>query len=739
MKKDILKIKGMTCASCARAVERSALKLDGVKNAFVNLVSEKMIVDYEEDNVNIEEITSAVSKAGYEAYFEDKSDLYKDDKEIELKKMKNKVLLSLIFTIPLFIIAMGPMVGLELPSFGVEHNEFIYGLIQIILAIPVMIINYKTYFTGFKLLFRREPNMDSLIAIGTFASFVFSLYALINIGMENSYFSHQLYFETVSVILTLVVFGKYLEEKAKGKSSQAIKKLIGLTPKTAWQIKDGKEIQVLIEDVLVDDILIVRPGEKIPVDGVIIKGDTYVDESMLTGESVPVSKTINDKVIGGSINKNGYIEYKVTTVLEEGVLSQIIKFVSDAQGSKAPIATLADIVSGYFVPIVLIIAVISLISWLIIDNTFALTSFVSVLIIACPCALGLATPTAIMVGTGKGAENGILFKNATALESIHKVDTIIFDKTGTLTVGHPKVANIKTYGYEENEILIIAASLEKQSEHPLAESIVNEALEKNFELLQITDFKYTTGLGITGKLKEKEVIIGNAKMMESNNILVEEYKKELDMFADAGKTAVIVSINGNISGIIAIADVIKKDSKKVIDKINSLGIETIMLTGDNEKTAKSIAKELNIKSVIAEVMPTEKGNIIKKLQDEGKKVAMVGDGINDAPALALSNVGIAVGNGTDIAIESADIVLMNNSIMGVYNAIKLSNQTVRNIKQNLFWAFLYNAMGIPVAAGLFKLFGGISLNPMIAALAMSFSSISVVLNALRLNRFKGEK
>ena len=580
--------------------------------------------------------------------------------------------------------------------------------------------------------------MDSLIAIGSGAAYVYGLFAIYHIYIGDHSYAMQLYFESAGTILTLISLGKYLETLTKGKTSDAIKKLMGLAPKTATLLVDGKEKIVSIDDVQVGDLILVKPGEKLPVDGKVVEGYTSIDESMLTGESIPAEKKVGDTVFGASINKNGRIIYEATKVGKDTVISQIVKLVEDAQGSKAPIAKLADTISGYFVPIVISLAVISSLAWYFSgeSKTFALTIFISVLVIACPCALGLATPTAIMVGTGKGAENGILIKSGEALESTQNLNTVVFDKTGTITEGKPKVTDIICENISKDELLLLAASAEKGSEHPLGEAIVRDAEEKNLELKNVLDFEAIPGKGIQCSIEDKRILLGNYKLMKDKNINLKNLLATSEELASKGKTPMFIAIDEKIAGIIAVADTVKETSKKAIETLQKMGLEVVMLTGDNLKTAKAIAKEVGVNRVIAEVLPQEKAEKIKSLQDEGKKVAMVGDGINDAPALAISDIGMAIGSGTDIAMESADIVLMKGDILHVVGAIQLSRQTMKNIKENLFWAFGYNTLGIPVAMGVLHIFGGPLLNPMIGAFAMSFSSVSVLLNALRLKKFK---
>ena len=593
---------------------------------------------------------------------------------------------------------------------------------------------------GFKNLVRKSPTMDSLIAIGATAAVLYGIYATFRIVTVDPEAHMDLYYESAGTIITLILFGKLLEAKTKGQTSSAIKKLIGLQPKKAKIIENGAEKEVLIENLKVGDIVIVKPGEKIAVDGRIVEGATSVDESMLTGESLPVSKKVGDKVVGGSINKNGSIRFEATEIGKNTVLSQIIKLVEEAQGSKAPISRMADIVSAYFVPIVIGIAIITGIAWFLSGSGLvtALSFFIAVLVIACPCALGLATPTSIMVGTGKGAENGILIKSGEALETAYKIKTVVFDKTGTITKGKPVLTNLIAYGkYNENKLLKIAASVENDSEHPLAEAIVNEAKEKNIEIKPYEKFRAMPGYGIRATFEGKEVQIGNRKLMENRKINVEISQKDYDILSNEGKTPMYISIDNELAGLVAVADVIKETSKEAIEKLKKMGIKTIMLTGDNEKTAKFIAKQVGIDDVISEVLPYQKSQKVKELQEKDEFVAMVGDGINDSPALAQANVGIAIGNGTDVAIESADIVLIRNDLRDVAGAIALSKATITNIKENLFWAFFYNVLGIPFAAGIFyAFFNGPKLDPMIAAFAMSFSSVSVLGNALRLKFFK---
>ncbi|MBU5454521.1 heavy metal translocating P-type ATPase [Caproiciproducens sp. MSJ-32] len=737
-----IKIEGMTCAACAKAVERVTRKLDGVVESNVNLATEKLTISYEADKLRLSEIKKAIEKAGYKAIEEVVTvDSDKEKKERDIETLWKKFIVAAIFTVPLLYISMGHMVGAPLPKFLDPHfNPGAFALAQLILTIPVVIAGNKYYKVGFKTLFKGSPNMDSLIAIGTSAAVVYGIFATYKIFTGHHEYAMDLYFESAATIITLITLGKYLEAVSKGKSSEAIKKLMGLAPKTALVIRNGKEEEISIDEVEVGDIIVVKPGEKMPVDGEVVEGITSVDESMLTGESIPVEKNVGDKIIGASINKNGTIKYRATKVGKDTALSQIIKLVEEAQGSKAPIAKLADIISGYFVPIVIVLAVISGLGWYFIgkeSGVFSLTIFIAVLVIACPCALGLATPTAIMVGTGKGAEYGVLIKSGEALETAHKIQTIVFDKTGTITEGKPKVTDIiVSNGLHENDLLQLAASAEKGSEHPLAEAIVKAAEEKGLEFRKVNFFKAIPGLGIEVNIDEKSIFIGNRKLMNENKISLENLEEVSNRLAEEGKTPMYISIDNKIAGIIAVADTVKENSKRAIERLHAMGIEVAMITGDNKKTAEAIAKQVGIDRILAEVLPEDKANEVKKLQVEGEKVAMVGDGINDAPALAQADIGIAIGSGTDVAMESADIVLMRSDLMDVPTAVELSKSTIRNIKQNLFWAFGYNTIGIPVAMGLLHIFGGPLLNPMIAGAAMSLSSVSVVTNALRLKRFK---
>lgn len=745
----IIPISGMTCAACAQKIEKTLNHLTGVVSASVNYASEKVSIKYNPSQIRISEIKSAIIKIGYtplESIGTDRVDEDKKRKEREIKILWIKFTISTVFAIPLLYLAMAPMlVMLNLPipeMLDPMMNPENYTLAQIVLIVPVLLAGYRFYIVGFKAIWQKSPNMDSLIAMGTSAAVIYSGYTAYQIFQGDYTNVDNMYFETAGIIIALILLGKALEAVSKGKTSEAIKKLIGLAPKTALVLHEGKEVIISVDEVEVGDVIIVKPGEKIPVDGEVVEGHTSIDESMLTGESIPVEKRNGDSVYAASINGNGMIHFKATKVGSDTALAQIIKLVEDAQGSKAPIAQLADIVSGYFVPVAFLIALLSAIAWLISGQsiTFALTIFISVLVIACPCALGLATPTAIMVGTGKGAENGVLIKSGVALETAYKINTIIFDKTGTITEGKPVVTDIVALAnYSQDYLLQLSASAEKGSEHPLGDAIVKGALSKGLELLTIESFEAIPGHGIKVLIDQKNVLLGNRKLMNVNEVNLSESELVSDKLAEEGKTPMFIAIDQQLVGIIAVADTVKPNSAKAIKKLTEMGIEVAMITGDNKKTAAAIAKQVGIKTVLAEVLPQDKSSEVKKLQDAGRKVAMVGDGINDAPALAQADIGIAIGSGTDVAMESADIVLMRSDLMDVPTALKLSKSTIRNIKENLFWAFAYNILGIPIAAGLLFIFGGPILNPIFAAAAMSLSSVSVLTNALRLKSFKAYK
>ncbi len=651
--------------------------------------------------------------------------------------MWRDLFISIIFTIPLVYIAMGPMINLPVPSF-IEpmKNPLNFALIQTILLIPVLYIGRNFYTKGFKALFKRIPNMDSLIAVGTSAAVLYSVYATIQIANGISMYHHSLYYETAATIITLILLGKTLENRSKGRTTQAIEKLINLQPKRAIVLHGKEEIEIPVEEVEKGDIVLIKPGSSIPVDGVVISGESSVDESMLTGESLPVDKEVASEVVAASINKHGSMKVKVTAISGDTVLSKIINLVEDAQGRKAPIARLADIISGYFVPVVIAIALLAFAFWMLSgqDVTFSLKIFISILVIACPCALGLATPTAIMVGTGRSAEHGVLIKSGEALEHTHKIEMIVLDKTGTITEGKMKLTDVITYDFKEEELLHIVASAENGSEHPLALAILEHAKEKNIVLSEVTSFKALPGKGIEAKLDGRSIKIGNERLMKELNVIT-QIDRKWETYASQGKTPIFVLVEEKIVGFIAVGDTIKSTSKEAIESLKSMGIKVAMITGDNTKTALAIGKEVGIDEILSEVMPKDKSDEVKRLQEK-YVVSMVGDGINDAPALVQADVGIAIGSGTDVAIEAADIVLIKNDLMDVVTAIKLSRMTIKNIKQNLFWAFFYNTVGIPLAAGVLYSFNGLLLNPMFAAAAMSLSSVSVVSNALRLKRMK---
>lgn len=748
-------IKGLHCQSCVGTVEKIVSGMKGVESIAVNLATEKATVSYDSTIVKLSEIFHMIGKFGYtgERITEEVVDRRAEEKKIELKKEFNEFLVAIIFGAIIFYISMGSMIGLPVPNvIHYDVNPLLFAMVQLILSIPVVYVGRDFYISGFKKLKSKAPSMDSLIALGTGAAFAYSLYGTFKIYEDDIQFVHNLYYESGVVIIALISLGKYLENVSKGKTSEAIKKLMGLQSKRANLFRDGKVVTVDIEEVEVGDVLLIKPGESIPTDGVVVDGISSVDEAMLTGESIPVKKIDGSKVYGATINGTGSLKVKVTETGENTTLSRIIKLVENAQGSKAPIARMADIISSYFVPIVIGIAIVSSLIWYIVGSlglvalnatpsVFALTILISVLVIACPCSLGLATPTAIMVGTGRGAELGILIKSGEALEKTCKVDTVVFDKTGTITVGKPTVTNILSNRLEENVLLKVVGSLEQNSEHPLADAVIREVNLRKLDMFSVRSFNSITGEGVTGTLEDTpvgdvEVIVGNKKIMDRYSINIDEHIKEGEELFDQGKTVIYIAAKDTYLGMIAIADKVRESSKAVIEELKNIGIDVIMLTGDNERTAKAIAKEVGVTRVIAEVSPEQKYSQIKKLQIAGKKVAMVGDGINDSPALTQADIGIAVGGGADIALESADIVLMSKNIKDVPKAIELSRATMKNIKQNLFWAFIYNGLGIPVAAGILYPFTGHLLNPMIAGAAMAMSSVSVVSNALRLKWFK---
>lgn len=732
------KITGMTCAACSSAVERVTGKMDGVAESNVNLTTAFLTITYDESKVTPELIIKKIDRAGFGAeQFIEKT---KKEQKEEVKKTKRRLICNIILSIPLLYICLGHMlpISLPVPAFmDMHHAPLTFALVQMVLTIIVLINGRKFYIVGFKSLFKGHPNMDSLVAIGTGSAFIYSFVMTLSIP-SNPDCVHNLYYESAAVVVTLVMVGKYMEGRSKNKTSEAIRKLMELAPDTAIVIRDGEQKEVPVEQVTLGEMILIKPGSRIPLDGIVVEGTTSVDESMLTGESIPVEKTLDDEVIGGSVNYQGAVTVKVTHVGADTTLAKIVKMMEDAQGKKAPISKLADTVAGYFVPTVMALAVIAAIIWLLLgkDITFVLTIFVSVLVIACPCALGLATPTAIMVGTGLGANHGILIKSGEALEISHKVNAVVLDKTGTITVGKPAVTTIISHEISENQLLQIAASCEQVSEHPLGQAIVNDAKEKGIEILKVMDFQSITGQGIEAAIEGTTYYIGNKKLCVEQNIDFTEYEKEAMEIANKGQTPMFVASEGKAIGIVAVADTLKESSAEAIRKIKELGIEVYMLTGDNRLTADYIGKKVGVDHVIAEVLPNDKAGVVGKMQKEGKCVMMVGDGINDAPALVQANVGVAIGSGSDIALDSSDVVLMKSDLNDVYKAIKLSKATIRNIKQNLFWAFFYNICGLPLAAGALYAINGMLLSPVVGGFAMSLSSVCVVSNALRLRTTK---
>lgn len=783
-KKIKFNITGMTCSACSSHVQRAVEKLEGAAEVQVNLLTNSMSVNYDEAILGTDKIIEAVEKAGYGASLADSlknsssnknsadgktsgtRSFQNDAAKFERDKIKKRLILSLVFMIPLFYVSMGHMVSLPIPHFlhGIE-NALIFSFSQFLLALPVLIINKKFFTGGFKAFLNKAPNMDSLVAVGSGAALIYGIFAIYKMayGMGHGdmetvrLFAGDLYFESAAMILTLVTLGKFLEANAKGKTSQAITKLMNLRPKTALVIRNGKEEEIPVEEIVKGDLILIKPGFSIPVDGIIVEGNSSVDEAAITGESLPVEKAAGDKVVSASINLSGTFTFKAERVGDDTTLSQIIALVEEASASKAPVSKLADKISNYFVPAVIAIAVITLFIWLIAGEgfEFALSRAISVLVISCPCALGLATPTAIMAGTGKGARLGILIRSAEALETAHKTNTVVLDKTGTITQGRPDVIDIKkTENFSEDEVLSFAYSLEVLSEHPLANAVIKRAKEKNLEALKIKDFKAEHGFGISGieEASDLKILAGNEKLFQKNNIEISHAKAEIDALAEKGATPLLIGVSGGtggsssetdtgakLIGIIAVADKIKEGSIESIAEFKAMGIKTIMLTGDNKKTANAIKAQTGVDDFSAELLPQNKKNEIEKLQQAGLKTAMIGDGINDAPALMTADVGIAIGNGTDIAIESADIILMNDNLQTAVDSIQLSRAVMRNIKENLFWALFYNSLCIPLAAGVFYPLFGIVLSPMIAAAAMSLSSVSVVSNALRLNYFKPKR
>lgn len=778
-------IDGMSCAACSSAVERVTRKLNGVESSNVNLTTNRMVISYDESLVNPDMICEKVSKAGFSASLivEEEQNKKKEEEEWQqqeehLQTVKRRVITAICFAVPLLYISMGHMLPftLPLPAFmSMDKNPLNFALAQLILTVPILVCGRKFYVVGIRSLLKGNPNMDSLVAIGTGSAFIYSL--VMTFGIPGDHMkAHQLYYESAAVVVTLVMLGKFMETRSKGKTSEAIRKLMELAPDTAVLYENGVEREVETAIVGVGQHILIKPGSRIPLDGILVNGSSSVDESMLTGESIPVEKQTGDNVIGGSMNYNGAMEVEVTHVGSDTTLSKIIKMIEDAQGKKAPISKLADKVAGYFVPAVMGIALVAALLWWIVGGkelSFVLTIFVAILVIACPCALGLATPTAIMVGTGVGAGHGILIKSGEALEICHKVDAVILDKTGTITEGKPKVTDISVISgtvveqvwklksasvpgslpesapgdstkaappsdaEKKEHLLFLAASCEQMSEHPLGQAIVQAARDKQMELVMPEAFESVTGSGIITTWKGWKVAVGNRRLLEHLNVPVsEDTKRQAAEYAGVGKTPMYIVIDGRLAGLVCVADTIKETSVEAVEKIKSLGVQVYMVTGDNEKTAQYIGRLAHVDNVVAEVLPEDKADVVNRLQNEGKTVMMVGDGINDAPALVQADVGCAIGNGSDIALESGDVVLMKSDLMDVYRAVKLSKATIRNIKQNLFWAFFYNSLGIPVAAGVLYLLGGPLLSPMLGGFAMSLSSVCVVGNALRLRNLK---
>lgn len=744
--KERFDVSGMTCASCQANVQKAVEKL-GVDFVNVNLISETMTVSYDDGKISENDIIKAVEKIGYGAKVKNKKNLKENNKTFDEEKIvKNRLIISFIFLIPLMYISMGHMINLPLPHFLMGARGSVnFAFLQFLLTLPIVFVNRIFYISGFKALFNKAANMDTLVGLGSFAALIYGIFAIMRmaygLGFEKfeivENYRHNLYFESSAMILTLITLGKYFEKKSKGQTKKSLESLMDLAPKKARILKDKKEVEILVEDLKKGDLILVRPGEAIPVDGIVKEGSSLVDESAITGESIPVNKNIGDEVISATLNKQGSFIFEATKVGEDTTLSKIIELVNEANETKAPIAKLADKISAIFVPTVMIISLITFVIWMILGYgfEFSLNFAISVLVISCPCALGLATPMAIMVATGKSAQFGLLFKNAESLENLHKVDTILLDKTGTITEGRPQVTDIISE-IDENEFIKIASSIENNSEHPLSHAISEYAKAKNIQAKNIEDFEAISGKGIKAKYENKIYYGGNISLMKEKNIDLKSYEKKADMFSNEGKTSMYFADEKNVIGIIAVQDKPKNLSKIAIDEMKKMGYEVRMITGDNEKTAEAIKNALNIDEKYAEVLPQDKEKEIKNLQKLGKKVLMVGDGINDAPALARSDVSMAIGNGTDVAIESADIILINNNILDIVSALKLSKSTIKIIKENLFWAFFYNIIGIPLAAGLLYPAFGLKLSPMFGAFAMSFSSIFVCLNSLRLRKFK---
>lgn len=747
--KKIYPVNGMTCSACSATVERTLNQIDAVALASVNFASEKVTIEFDEEKISETDLASSINSAGYELVTSDKPSSTKTNEsksDNHLVEMKKRLMISILFTLPVFYLAMGPMVGINLPNFLQGHDRvLIVAFTQLLFTTPVLLVNHAYFTKGFKSLYNRTPNMDSLIAVGSSAAYVYGIFVIyqlvigFSLGLEDKVmmYMHDLYFESAAMILTLITLGKFFEARAKKRTSDTIGKLLEMIPDRALVLRNDAEVEVSIEDIQVGDTIIVKPGSKIPVDGLITKGYSSVDESMITGESLPIEKSQGEKVVGGTVNQNGYLEVQTTEIGENTTLSQIIALVEEAAGSKMAIAKLADTISLYFVPAVMIISAMSFIVWLALGESFvfAFTMAISVLVISCPCALGLATPTAIMVGTGLGAKKGIIYKSSESLQSLSTIDTVIFDKTGTLTYGKPEVTDVVVVDFDEIKLLELVASLEKQSEHPLSKAIMTYTAKKQITHKDVINYQVEVGKGLYGEIEGKPVVIGNEALLDQYAVSKKQMH-HVSLLAKSGKTPLIIGYDQRVIGFIAIADSVKRDSKLLVTNLKSLGLRVIMMTGDHKNTALAIGDSLGIDDVISEVLPEDKGNKVAELEERGHKTLMVGDGINDAVALTKAHVGMAIGNGTDVAIEAADVVLMGQEIGQIVNAIHLSKRTLRTIKQNLFWAFIYNIIGIPIAAGVFSRLLGITLNPMIAAAAMSFSSVTVVLNALRLRSIK---
>jgi len=737
MKKSYFTVTGMSCAACSASVERAVKTLEGVSNAVVNLTSGKLTVEYDESVLCNKDIEFAVTKIGFGVNY-DSFEANLSKKTMEVNNMKKKLISSAVFAVPLFYISMGHMMGLPVPAFmNPAKNGLVYALIQMLLSVGCMIAGYKFYSNGFRSLFTLKPNMDTLVAVGTSSAFVYGIVLIFDMYFNNANHSHNLYFESVGVIITLIQLGKYLENRSKLKTNDAIVKLMELTPPEATVVRGSEKIKVNVEDVNVGDVVAISPGERIPVDAVVINGRTTVDESMLTGESIPVEKAEGSKVFAGCINKYGYIEVKTSVSNENTLISNIVSMVEEASGSKPEIAKMADKICAVFVPCVIGVAIITAIIWAFMGAgaDTVLNRFISVLVVACPCALGLATPTAVIVAVGRAANEGILVKDAQAMEHLNSVDTYVFDKTGTLTKGEPSVEDLYVYsGFDEHEVLSYAMSVEAISEHPLSDAVYEYGLSKGMTELKVDGFEAIGGKGVKASVEGKEILLGNKLLMEENNVKG-DYKEVVSRFVSQGKTIILMAIDGTLAAVIAARDTLKPETQKAINMLKKASMKTVLLTGDNALVAQVMAKEIGIDECIAEVLPGDKANKIKELMDNGRKVTMVGDGINDSVALTVADVGIAVGSGTQIALEAADIVIMKDELTDIVKAKNISKITIKNIKQNLFYAFVYNTVLIPVAAGALS-FAGITFNPMVAATAMALSSVSVVLNALRLKKIK---